>query len=284
MPTWACAHFISESIKSVLAQTYQNWELLIQDDCSTNGTEKVVQPYAGIDERIKYECNHKNSSAAVTRNNALRRAKGRWIVFWDADDLWMPDKLDHQLNFMVENGYTFSYTAYKEIESDSRETGILIRGPKHISRLGMFSFCWPGCLTVMYNREAVGLVQIADIKKNNDYAMWLKVCRKANCHLLDEVQAKYRRGRVGSVSNHNYGTMIRWHYKLWHEAEEQSVAASVFWTCVNLVCGVLNIYTTIINKEIMKMLGIIPPLRVADVFGINTFRTGSECLIRRVAA
>ncbi len=100
----------------------------------------------------------------------------------------------------------------------------------------------------MYNREAVGLVQIADIKKNNDYAMWLKVCRKANCHLLDEVQAKYRRGRVGSVSNHSYGTMIRWHYKLWHEAEEQSVAASVFWTCVNLVCGVLKIYIYNNNK------------------------------------
>lgn len=104
------------------------------------------------------------------------------------------------------------------MDYDSRETGVEIHGPMHVSKLGMFAFCWPGRLTVMYNREAVGLVQIADIKKNNDYAMWLKVCRKADCHLLDEVLAKYRRGRVGSVSTHSYGTMIRWHYKLWHEA------------------------------------------------------------------
>ena len=90
----------------------------------------------------------------------------------------------------------------------------------------------------MYNREAVGLVQIADIKKNNDYAMWLKVCRKADCYLLEEVLAKYRRGRVGSISTHGYNTMIKWHYKLWHEAEEMNAMASMFWTCINLVCGV----------------------------------------------
>lgn len=73
MPTWACAGFISESIKSVIAQTYQNWELLIQDDCSTDGTDKVVQPFLEIDLRIKYECNPKNSGAAITLNHALKK-------------------------------------------------------------------------------------------------------------------------------------------------------------------------------------------------------------------
>lgn len=76
-PTWACAKFISETIKSIQAQTYQNWELLIQDDCSTDNTDKVVAPLAELDSRIKYEYNPKNSGAAITRNNALRRAKGR---------------------------------------------------------------------------------------------------------------------------------------------------------------------------------------------------------------
>lgn len=225
-----------------MAQTYQNWELLIQDDCSTDNTMEVVEKFIAdkpeCKNKIKYECNPKNSGAAITRNNALRRARGRWIAFLDSDDLWLPDKLEKQLQFMVDNGYKFTYTAYKEIDNDSRETGVMIRGPKHVSKLGMFAFCWPGCLTVMYNREAVGLVQIADIKKNNDYAMWLKVCRKADCHLLDEVMAKYRRGRVGSVSTHGYGTLIRWHYKLWHEAEGMNAVTSVIWTCMNLVCGV----------------------------------------------
>ena len=89
----------------------------------------------------------------------------------------------------------------------------------------------------MYDREAIGLVQIADIKKNNDYAMWLKVCRKADCYLLDEVLAKYRHRHTEDLSIQRYSKLISWHYRLWHEAEGMSVVASIFWTGVNLVCG-----------------------------------------------
>ena len=237
-PNYNCAQFISDTIKSVQAQTYLNWELLIQDDCSKDGTVEEVLLFAENDSRIKYECNQKNSGAAITRNNALRRAKGRWIAFLDSDDLWLPEKLEHQLKFMVENKYAFSYTGYKEMDNDGKDTGVFISGPKHVSKFGMYAFCWPGCLTVMYDRETVGLLQIFDIKKNNDYAMWLKVCRKADCYLLDEVLSKYRRGRIGSISTHGYSTMIRWHYKLWHEAEGMNTITSLFWTCINLVCGV----------------------------------------------
>lgn len=237
MPTWECAEFISDSIKSVLAQTYQDWELLIQDDCSTDGTKRVVEQYSQVDFRIKYERNQKNSGAAITRNNALCRAKGRWIAFLDSDDLWYPKKLEHQIKFMVENGYHFSYTSYEEMSEMSKSTGVKVSGPKHIAKFGMYSFCWPGCLTVMYEREQVGLLQIADIKKNNDYAMWLRVIQKADCYMLDECLARYRRGRVGSVSTNGYATMIRWHYILWHEAMKMNVFASLFWTGMNLVCG-----------------------------------------------
>ena len=237
-PTWACAGFIGETIRSVQSQTYQNWELLIQDDCSDDNTLEVLQPFMEADARIKYECNPQNSGAAITRNAALRRAKGRWIAFLDADDLWLPEKLEHQLRFMVENGCHFSYTNYEEMDEKSNLTGVRISGPKRISKLGMYSFCWLGCLTVMYEREQIGLLQIADIKKNNDYAMWLKVIQSADCYLLDECLARYRRGRVGSVSTHGYVTMICWHYKLWHEAMGMNALPSLFWTGVNLVCGV----------------------------------------------
>ena len=239
-PTWACAEFIGQTIQSVQAQTYPNWELLIQDDCSTDGTDKVVAPYAAADARIKYACNPKNSGAAITRNNALQRATGRWVAFLDSDDLWLSEKLEHQLRFMVENGYHFSYTGYQEISDCGAATGVLISGPKHAGKFLMKAFCWPGCLTVMYEREHVGLLQIEDIKKNNDYAMWLKVVRKADCHLLDECLAKYRRGREGSVSTHGYSTLIKWHYKLWHEAEGKDPVAAIFWTCMNLAFGVFK--------------------------------------------
>ena len=236
-PSWNCAPFIEETIRSIQSQTYTNWELLFQDDCSTDVTKEIVAKYAANDSRIKYECNDKNSGAAITRNNALKRAKGKWIAFLDSDDLWMPDKLEKQLKFMVDNHYQFSYTNYCEINEQSEETGKLISGPKHVTKAGMYAFCWPGCLTVMYNREQVGLIQIADIKKNNDYAMWLKVCKNADCYLLDECLAKYRRGRVGSISTHGYTTLIKWHYKLFREAEGMNPISSFVITCINMVCG-----------------------------------------------
>lgn len=249
MPNWNCAALIYQAIKSVQAQTYQNWELLIQDDCSTDSPEVVVAPYADKDARIKFERNIQNSGAAVTRNNALRRAQGKWIAFLDSDDLWEPTKLEKQLRFMVENGYHFSYTAYQEINDEGRETGVLISGPKHVTKFGMFAFCWPGCLTVMFDREHYGLLQIEDIRKNNDYAMWLRVIQKADCYLLDECLAKYRRGRAGSISTHGYTTMIRWHYKLWHEAMHMNPISSLFWTGMNLVCGVYKKLVYVKHKQ-----------------------------------
>lgn len=236
-PSWNSAIFITETIKSIQSQNYTNWELLFQDDCSTDNTKELVAQFAEKDPRIKYECNLHNSGAAVTRNNALKRAKGKWIAFLDSDDLWTPDKLEKQIKFMVENNCHFSYTNYCEINEQSEMIGKLVTGPKHITKTGMYAFCWPGCLTVMYNREKIGLIQIADIKKNNDYAMWLKVCKKEDCYLLDECLAKYRRGRAGSISTHGYATLIKWHYKLFREAEGMNPISSFIITCINMVCG-----------------------------------------------
>lgn len=235
MPSYNTASFIEETIQSVLNQTYTNWELIIVDDCSTDNTNEVVDTIK--DCRIHYLKNEKNSGAAISRNKALREAKGQWIAYLDSDDLWMPEKLEKQIKFMEENGYVFSYTNYEEIDFDGYKTGVKVTGPKKITKTGMFNYCWPGCLTVMYDANKIGLIQIEDIKKNNDYAMWLKVCRKADCYLLDEILGQYRKGRVGSVSTHSIRTMIGWHYKLYREAEDMGILSSLFNTGRNLVFG-----------------------------------------------
>ena len=235
MPSYNTAPYIEETIQSVLNQTYTNWELIIVDDCSTDNTDEVLETIK--DDRIRCFKNEKNSGAAVSRNKALREAKGQWIAYLDSDDLWMPEKLEKQIEFMEENGYAFSYTNYEEIDVNGNKTGVRITGPKKITETGMFNYCWPGCLTVMYDAEKVGLIQIEDIKKNNDYAMWLKVCKKANCYLLDECLGQYRKGRVGSVSTHSIKTMIGWHYKLYHEVEDMGILSSLFNTGRNLVFG-----------------------------------------------
>ena len=140
---------------------------------------------------------------------------------------------------MKKGEYHFSYTNYVEIDEKSALLGRKVSGPKKITKSGMYNFCWPGCLTVMYDAEKVGLVQIEDIKKNNDYAMWLKAIKKANCYLLDQELARYRK-RSGSISNHSYTKLIKWHYRLYRHAEKKDPVSSFVLTLRNLFFGVIK--------------------------------------------
>ncbi|MDE5888376.1 MAG: glycosyltransferase family 2 protein, partial [Muribaculaceae bacterium] len=170
---------------------------------------------------------------------SLRLAIGRWIAFLVSDDLWSPDKLERQIGFMVSNAYHFSYTEYEEIDEEDCPLGVKVSGPRYVNKLGMFSYCWPGCLTVMYDREKIGLIQIPNIKKNNDYAMWLKAIKKADCHLLKENLAKYRKRR-GSISSGSYTSLIKWHYRLFREVEGSSKPLAALLTVNNLFWGVIK--------------------------------------------
>ena len=151
MPSYNTGKFIKETINSVIAQTYSNWELIIVDDCSTDNTDEIVKSIN--DNRIIYLKNETNSGAAISRNKALREAKGRWIAFLDSDDLWKNDKLEKQIKFMKENNCYFSYTNYIEIDENGNINGKRVTGPKKITKTGMFNYCWPGCLTVRYKKE-----------------------------------------------------------------------------------------------------------------------------------
>ncbi len=270
MPSYNTAPYIAESIRSVIAQTYTDWELIIVDDASTDSTDEVVKD---LSSKIHYLKNDRNRGAAYSRNRALREAKGKWIAFLDSDDIWTPDKLEKQIAFMTKNGYAFSYTRYEEMDENGTPTGTIVSGPKRITKTGMYNYCWPGCLTVMYDRDVVGDIQIAEIQKNNDYAMWLKICRKADCYLLDENLARYRK-RGGSITHaqrhpgadviqrhpgaegerihkapelaegtkskdlSRHLSLIKWHYKLYREAEGTNPVVSLFNTGRNLFFGV----------------------------------------------
>lgn len=232
-PSWNCANFICETIISIQNQSYSNFEILIQDDCSNDGTKQIVDNLSSKDPRIKYECNSINSGAAISRNNALKRAKGRWIAFLDSDDLWEPNKLEKQIKFMEENGYAFSYHEYVEIDEQDNLLGVKVSGKRHVGKFDMFACCWPGCLSVMYDASKIGLIQINDIKKNNDTAMWLKVIRKADCYLLPEVLGKYRR-RANSITPKPIWQRIWAHYPLFRKAEKMNPITATFWVVMNV--------------------------------------------------
>lgn len=237
MPSYNTTSFIEETIQSVIAQTYTDWELLIVDDRSTDDTVKIVS--AIHDDRIRLFRNDKNSGAALSRNKALREAKGKWVAFLDSDDLWLPDKLEKQIAFMEKHNYHFSYTKYTEIDEAGLTLGTMWTGPRKITKLMMYSFNYMGCLTVMYDREFVGDIQIPDLKKRNDYALWIKVAKKCPAYLLDEILAKYRVRTSGSIMNRGKNPLgrLRYNYLLFKESENMNSIAAGILTVGNLFFG-----------------------------------------------
>ena len=238
MPSYNTAKYIGESIKSVLAQTYTDWELIIVDDCSTDNTDDVVKPFLS-DERIKYLKNEENSGAAVSRNRAMREAKGEWVAFLDSDDLWLPEKLEKQLDFMNRNGYKFSYHDFEKIDEESKPLNIYVSGPKVVTKHKMYRYGYPGCLTFMYSADEFGLIQIKDIKKNNDYAILLVLCKKANCYLLPENLAEYRI-RKKSISHDKLRKKLKSHYDLFHHCDEKPAIVALWYATWNMFWGVLK--------------------------------------------
>lgn len=247
MPSWNTGRFIAESIQSVIDQTYKKWELLIVDDCSTDNTDEVVSSFK--DYRIKYFKNEKNLGAALTRNRALREAQGEWIAFLDSDDLWTPEKLEKMITFMKENNCSFAYHEYVKIDEESKPLNIYVSGPSVVTKKKMYNYGYPGCLTFMYNAKAMGLIQIKDIKKNNDYAILLKLCKKANCYLLKENLAKYRI-RKKSISHDKLSKKLKSHYDLFHLCDEKNAVVALWYACWNMFYGILK--KKIYEKELKK--------------------------------
>lgn len=237
MPSYNTGKYIEESIRSVLAQTYENWELIIVDDCSTDNTDQIVGQFLA-DRRIRYLKNEKNSGAAVSRNWALREAKGKWIAFLDSDDLWHPQKLEKQIAFMLENGFKFTYTDY-QIQLNGEWLPYVYYGPDVVNERKMKDYCYFSTITVMYEREYVGLIQIEPVKKNNDYAMWLKIIKKASCYRLPETLSYYIK-HEGSISSGSKWKLIKHHYILWRIAEHKDPIRAVILTVRNLFWGVLK--------------------------------------------
>lgn len=237
MPAYNAGAYIEESIKSIQAQTYVNWELLVIDDCSTDDTIKKISSFLQ-DERIHLLRNEKNSGAAVSRNYGLREASGKWIAFLDGDDVWLPQKLEKQLKFMADNDYKFTYTDYR-IRLNGEWKPYVNTGPAVVTKRRLYNYCYFSTITVMYDREFIGLIQIADLKKNNDYAMWFQAIEKSPCYRLPLCLSYYYKHDC-SVSSGSKVKLIKHHYILYRKALKKSRAVSVILTGNNLFWGVLK--------------------------------------------
>lgn len=229
MPTYNCAKYISDSVDAVIGQTITDWEIEIVDDCSTDNTLEVLQPYLNEYPNIHYYCLEKNGGPAVARTEALRRATGKYIAFFDSDDLWHADKLEKQIRFMEENDCPFSCTAYCRMDEDGKNLNYVCYPPEKTDYRKMLLLSNPiGNTTVMYDQSKLGKYEVPLIKKRNDYALWLRMLKDTPyCLGMQEVLATYRI-RSNSVSS-NKLIQAKYHWQLYHDIEALGTIRSVFY-------------------------------------------------------
>lgn len=233
MPNYNSEDFISESIESVINQTYTNWELIIVDDCSTDRSVDIIRKFMISDNRIKLIINNRNIGAALSRNKAIEVANGEFIAFLDSDDLWLENKLEYQITYMIKNNIDFSYTYY----FINRKGDRVIEAPKHLNYQKLLRYNYIGCLTVIYRVKNIGKLQIIDLKKRNDYALWLKILKKVDGYLLAEPLAIYRK-RDSSLSSNKF-KLIKYHYLVFRKSEQFGILISLFYALRNLFFYIL---------------------------------------------
>jgi teichuronic acid biosynthesis glycosyltransferase TuaG len=199
-PAYNCSDYISQTIESVLAQTYTNWELLIVNDKSTDNTEDIINEYLTKDNRIRLINHEMNSGPAVARNTALEEARGRFIAFLDSDDVWKKEKLEKQIGYMLKNNYGFTFTAYEFMKLSNSDTTRIIEVPTSIDYKQNLKNTIIGCLTVIIDREIIGDFRMPLIRIAQDHSTWLLILKKGHyAYGLNESLAEYRRS-PGSLS------------------------------------------------------------------------------------
>ena len=233
-PTYNCADFIARTLDSVLAQTYQNWEMIIVDDRSQDNTKEIVDSYMMRDSRIRYHLLEVNSGAAVARTTAMKLAKGTYMAFLDSDDIWLPDKLERQITWMEQTGHAFSCTAYEQIDEEDNALGKTIRTIEKTSYNRLLLDCPVGNSTVVYNVDKMGKFEVPNIRKRNDDALWLQMLKKEPYIWgMPDVLMRYRI-RQNSISSNKF-KVVKYHWILYREIEHLNVFRSafhVFWWCV----------------------------------------------------
>lgn len=213
MPAFNAGKFIDQAIQSVFDQSFTNWELLICDDGSADGSAQIAERWASKDLRIKVFKNEFEKGAPGARNTCLLKAQGRYIAFLDSDDLWLPVKLEKQIQFMTDTKQPFVF-GYCENMSEQGDLLSITKAPARVS-LRKLSICnFMPCLTVIYDSQTLGKVKQPNIEKRNDFALWLEILKEnkgleARCY--PEIVARYRVNSYGLSANKFSG--IKYFYR-----------------------------------------------------------------------
>jgi teichuronic acid biosynthesis glycosyltransferase TuaG len=192
MPSWNVESLIGETIASVQAQTFADWELLIADDCSTDNTAAVIEAHGAKDPRVKLIRQPRNGGPALARQAAIDQAQGRFIAFLDSDDLWLPTKLERQLAFAREHRAALSFTAFRRISEDGSVTGRLIEVPASLTYDQLLKNTAIATLTALVDRDIAGPIAMKN-EGYDDFCLWLSILKPGHvAYGLNEDLARYR--------------------------------------------------------------------------------------------
>jgi teichuronic acid biosynthesis glycosyltransferase TuaG len=225
MPAHNSQDSLRESVQSVLAQTYQDWELIIVDDASRDGTLTQGRRFASDDPRIRVLPLEQNVGVAEARNRGITAAQGQYLAFLDSDDLWLPNKLETQIGFMRSSGASFSFAQYRRIGRDGSLSNP-VKVPRTVSYEGLLRGNSIGCLTVTIDRYQIPQVSMPSIR-HEDYVTWLKILKQG--HLAYGIAQDLARYRVGSSSvSSDKRRSASWTWNIYRRVEGLSLIKSAW--------------------------------------------------------
>lgn len=231
-PMYKGAAFVGETIESVQRQTYPNWEMIIVDDCSPDGGAgiAVVKKYVEKDERIRLIASSVNRGSSGARNTALREARGKYVAFLDSDDIWYPDLLKSQLDFMEKTGAAIAFASYRRINENGEEALKPFIVPNKVSYKGILKSNPIPCLTTLYDRDVVGEQYFKEELKSlrDDYAFWLEALKKVDyAYGNPEILAAYR--LVSTSVTRNRRKLIKPQFLVYYKVEKLGLIRSVYY-------------------------------------------------------
>lgn len=230
-PTFNCENFIRETYNTLIDQTYSDWEWIVTDDASTDSTAEILKTIASNDPRINLKVRQYNGGAAVSRNCSLKRSNGRYIAFLDSDDLWMPEKLKTQIEFMNSKNCDICFSSYCLISENGQALNkyVDINVPELIGYNDLLKKkATFGCSTVMIDKQNIPDFTMPLIRTGQDYATWLLILKQGyKAHHLKKILTSYRI-RSNSISRNKFKKAKR-QWKIYREIEHISILKSAYY-------------------------------------------------------
>jgi len=238
-PNYNCAIFINQTIESVLSQSYQNWEMLIIDDCSTDNSIEIIEKYKKQDTRIKLlKTKYNSGSPKEPRNIGIKNAQGRFITFLDSDDLWLPDKLERQIPLFDDVNVAIVYSNYEKMTCEGERNHRIIKAPKKLNYKQLLKSNHIGCLTAMYDISKSGKVYFSDYR-HEDYVLWLTILHVGYIAVNTNTFGALYRTRENSITS-NKLIVLKWQWIIYRDFLKLSIVYSIYYFCFYAVNAFLK--------------------------------------------